>query len=330
LSRILITGINGFIGSSLAALLIKNGHSVKGIIRPTADLILLEDLSVQLFYGDVTEYDSLLPAVRETDLVIHVAGLASDWGPWRLFEAINIKGTQNMAHAAAAQQVKRFVHISTAALYGFPNQRDMDETFPQTKSIFPYCETKRIAEEWLWDFAKSTDMEVTAIRPGNVYGPKDHTFIVKYLEALESGKIAYVDHGWHLTCPVYIDNLTEAVYLACLEPAANGEAIIITDGLEITWKTFTEKLADALHVKYPSLSVPYFMAYGSAYILEAIYKLLRMATPPLLTRYRVCNGGTDYHFSINKARSVLNYAPGVSLDDAVQRTVEWYRSRKPC
>jgi nucleoside-diphosphate-sugar epimerase len=60
---------------------------------------------------------------------------------------------------------------------------------------FPYCETKKMAEQWLFGFARSTHMEVTAIRPGNVFGPRDHTFIEKYLDALIAGKIAYIVGG---------------------------------------------------------------------------------------------------------------------------------------
>ena len=324
MQTILITGVNGFIGSHVAEQLIKKGHTVRGLVRKTSDLSLIKDFDIQLFYGDITEPGSLLPALDGADLVVHVAGLASDWGPYEKFYRINVQGTQNIARAADKAGVKRFVHISTVALHGFGHKQPVDESFPMADTIFPYNESKKEAERWLFQFARETEMEITAVRPGNVYGPRDHTFIDKYLEALEQGKIAYIDGGRHKTCPVYIENLTDGILLACFKPEAAGEPFIITDGLDITWKEFTNALADAMGLKHPRLSVPYGLVYGIAWLMETAYKTFRIKTPPLLTRYRVMNGGRDYYFSIEKARKMLGYNPHVSFDEAVKRTVAWY------
>jgi len=328
MSRILISGINGFIGSNLAQALLQKGHDVAGIVRTNSDLSFIKDLKLELFRGDITSIDSLDAPMKNIDIVIHVAGLASDWGVYRRFYKINVQGTQNMAQAAAASAVKRFVYISTVALHGFHNQRYVDENFPMAQTIFPYNETKKQAEKWLFEFAQTCQMEVTAIRPGNVFGPKDHTFIEKYLAALEQGKGGYVDGGKHWTCPTYIENLSDGIIKACFDPRAVGEAFIITDGLEISWREFTEKLCAALQIKAPRLAIPFAVGYAMAGLMEFAYKTFRISNPPLLTRYRVSNGGRDYHFSIKKAEKLLNYRPLVSIDEAVSRTVKWYRNNK--
>lgn len=296
-------------------------------MRRTSDRKFLANLEVDLHAGDITERDSIVRAAEGVDVVVHVAGLASDWGPYDRFFSVNVTGTRNVAEAAQAAGVRRFVHISTTAIHGFAGFRDADETFPTPRTVFPYCETKRIAEEWLFDYSRSTPMEITAIRPGNVFGPRDHTFIGKYLDALKDGKIAYIDGGKRWTCPTYVGNLVDGILLACFEPAASGTVFIITDGLPIDWRTFTGKLADELGVESPKRSVPYWLAYGSAFVMETAYGLLRREKPPLLTRYRISNGGRDYHFSVGKARKVLGYEPRVGLDEAVRRTVMWYRRR---
>jgi len=328
MQTILITGVNGFIGSHVAERLLKEGHTLRGLVRKTSDLSLIEDFDIQLFYGDITEPDTLPPAVRGADIVVHVAGLASDWGPYERFYRINVEGTQNIARAADRAGVKRFVHISTVALHGFGHKQAVDESFPMADTIFPYNESKKEAERWLFEFARKTKMEITAVRPGNVYGPRDHTFIDKYLEALEQGKIAYIDGGRHKTCPVYIENLTDGIILACFKAEAAGQPFIITDGLDITWKEFTNALADAMGLKRPKLSVPYVLVYGIAWAMETVYKILRIQTPPLLTRYRAMNGGRDYYFSIEKAHRVLGYKPLVLFEEAIRRTVDWYKNRK--
>ena len=327
MQTILITGVNGFIGSHVAERLLKEGHKVRGLVRKTSDLSLIEGLDIQLFYGDITAPETLQQPLEGVDIVVHVAGLASDWGPYERFRRINVQGTQNIARAAAMAGVRRFVHISTVALHGFGHKQAVDEDFPMADTIFPYNESKKEAEKWLFEFAEQTAMEITAVRPGNVYGPRDHTFIDKYLEALEQGKIAYIDGGRHKTCPVYIENLVEGILLACFHERAKNEPFIITDGLDITWKQFTDALADAMGLKRPKLSVPYGLVYALAWLMEMFYKLFRIQTPPLLTRYRIMNGGRDYYFSIEKARRILGYEPRIPLEEAVKRTVQWYKQR---
>lgn len=328
MKKFFITGINGFIGSNIAKRLLDEGHQVSGIIRKTSDLKFLDGLDVKLTYGDITDRDSLAEPLKDVDVVIHVAALASDWGPYDLFYKINVEGTKNVAEVAAENNVKRFVFISSTVLHGFQNKRYQKEDDPLPKTKFPYCETKKLAEQWLFDFAKKTDMEITAIRAGNVFGIKDHTFAEKYLEALEQGKAGYIDGGKHWTCPVFSENLVDAILLAAEKPEAVGQAFIITDGYEIDWKTFTDKMADELGVKRPKLSTPFWLGYAIAGIMEYVYKLVNSKNPPLLTRYRISNGGTDYHFSIEKARNILGHEPKVKLDDAIKRTVEWYKNSR--
>ena len=185
-----------------------------------------------------------------------------------------------------------------------------------------------MAEEWLFDFARNARMEITCICPGNVFGPRDHTVIEQYLEILEKGQLAYINGGRSLTAPTYVENLLDAIEAACAVPGAAGESFFITDGLDITWKTFTEKFAAALGVPAPKFSFPFSIAYASGYIMEKLYLLLRSSSPPLITRFRVVNGGRDYHFSIDKAKRILGYDPLVTFEDGVERTVDWYRERK--
>ena len=325
---VLVTGVNGFIGSHVARRLLDLGCSVRGIVRPTSDLSFIDGLDIEIFRGDVTDQASLQEPMSGVDTVVHIAGLASDWGPYKLFYAVNVMGTRNTAETASRNSVGRFVHIGTAAVHGFPGFRDLPESAPMPRTPFPYCETKKIAERWLFDFARTSEMEVTSIRPGNVFGPRDHTFIQKYLDAMTAGRAGYIDGGRHLTAPVYVENLTDAILTACTCPAVRGEAFTITDGLVITWKEFTQKLASEMGISPPQLSIPFAAAYTLGAGWELAYRLLGVSTAPLLTRYRASNGGRDYHFSIEKARRLLGYRPAVGFAEAVARTVAWYRELK--
>ncbi len=323
MKKVLVTGANGFIGSNLCRRLLTEGCTVHALVRNSSSLKFLEGLPVRLFYGDITLPETLPLALEGVDTVFHVAGLAADWGPFSLFEKINFRGTQNVARAASATGTKRFVYVSTVAFHGFGKQ-NVREDDPPAKNLIPYAKTKLMAEQWLWNFSKTTAMEVTAVRPGNVFGVNDHTFLFKYIDALLQGKFAEINHGRSKTCPVYVENLVNIFLLAAREPQAAGNAYLATDGLDITWHQFNTALADRLDVPLPKTSIPFGMAMAAAKSYYALHRLLHIKSEPFITPYRVNNGGRDYHFSIQKLKEHFGYHPAVSLEEGLKRTVESY------
>ena len=329
MSRVLVAGANGFIGSHVVRKFIAEGDEVFSLVRANSDLSLLKECETVLCTGDITDPGSLGTCLKEINIVINAAGLVSDWGPYSDFERINLEGALHLLQAASSAGVHRFVHISSVAPHGF-GLRDVKEDDPMPPSPFAYVETKRLAEKAVFDFASSSGMEVTAIRPGNVFGPDDHTFIDQYLAAICEGKIALINGGRAWTCPTYIGNLVDAVWLASRSERAAGQAFLITDGLEIDWLKFTGDFARALGKKDTFVSVPYGIVLVIATLMEKIYQLSNSRKPPLLTRYRIMNGGRNYHFSIDKARELLGYDPKIGFEEAVEETVNWYVENFPC
>lgn len=321
-----ITGINGFIGSNLATRLITEGQEVSGLVRKTSDLSFLEGLKVKLFFGDLSNRVILDKATQGVDIVYHVAGLASDWGPIELFRKVNVEGTKNLLESSLNSGVKRFIFISSAAVHGFGSFHNATEDSPKTATIFPYCITKKEAEDLVNRFHRETGLPTLIIRPGNVFGPRDRVTFVKMAELLEKRQMVYINRGRPLTCPTYVENLVDAILLAGSRKDTEGETFIITDGLKITWKEYFDKIAEKLGVGRPLFSAPYCLAYSAGAVCEAILKLFRSKKPPIITRYRIAIAGKDYHFSIEKARTKLGYRPKVSLDEAMERTVKWYKS----
>ncbi len=322
--KILVTGANGFIGSNLCRRLLTEGFAVNALVRESSDLQFIENLSLQLFYGDITQPETLKPAMEGVRKVFHVAGLAADWGRFSIFEKTNFHGTKNVVLAAAEVGVQRFIYVSTVAFHGFGKQ-NVTEDDPPAKNLIPYAQTKLMAEQWLWNFAKTSPMEITVVRPGNVFGINDRTFIFKYIDALLRGKFAEINHGKSKTCPVYVENLVDIMMLIATEPKAVGNAYLATDGLDIRWHEFNEALAKQLGVSLPKTSLPYGPAMAAAKSYYAVHRLLGLRSEPFLTPYRINNGGKDYHFSIQKLKDHFGYVPKVGLDEGLKRTVESYR-----
>ncbi len=326
MSKILVTGANGFIGSNLVKRLIKDGHSVNSLVRKTSDLKFLDGVETKLFYGDINNLESLKTPMEEVEKVYHVAGLAADYGPFSLFEKVNFQGTKNVAQTACRANVKKFIYISTVAFHGF-GKANMTELSPVADNLIPYAKTKYMAENWLWKFNKESKMNITAVRPGNVFGINDHTFISKYIDAMLAGKFSEVNHGKSKTCPVFSENLIDIITLVGNSDKANGHAFVATDGLDIDWHTFNSKLAKRLNIKLPKTSIPYPVAYAVAKIYYGIHKSLGIKSEPFLTPYRINNGGKDYHFSIKKLQDFFDYKPKVDIDNSIKKTVEWYKNK---
>ncbi len=326
MEKILVTGANGFIGSNLVKRLVDSGNTVKSMVRKSSDLRFIKGIDTTIVYGDINDTESLEKAVEGMDKVYHVAGLAADWGPYKKFENVNFHGTQNIARVAYKNKIKKFIYISTVAFHGFGNI-NMTEESPVSKNLIPYSKTKYLAEKWLWEYSEETGMPVTAVRPGNVFGINDRTFISKYIDAMLKGKFMEVNKGKSKTCPVFIENLIDIITLVGDDDKANGEAFIATDGLDIDWHTFNTKLANALEIKLPNASIPYYVAMPVAKLYYGIHRLLGIKSEPFLTPYRINNGGKNYHFSIGKLNKYFDYRPKINIDEAMYRTVKWYKEK---
>lgn len=321
--KILVTGANGFIGSRTCLYLLARHHEVVGLVRKNSNLKLLEGSGVKLVYGDITDRESLRGLFDDVEIVIHTAGAVIDWGPYSHFEKQNLEGTQNIAIEAATGGVKRMIQISSVAVHGF-GKKHADENSGMMESDVAYSQSKIQTEKWLNEFANRTNMEIVIIRPGNVFGPYDEKFIAPYLDLIRKGQFVFINKGKSLTCPTYIENLVHGIELACTHPDAGGETFIITDGLDIAWKEFTDALHSELEVNPTRRSLPYYLVYFIAYLMELSYKAMRIQQAPLLTRYRINNAGRDYHFTVEKAQRILGYKPVTGFKDAVRKTIEWY------
>ncbi len=324
--NIFITGINGFIGSNLARYLKALNHSVSGTVRKSSDLSFLSDLKVKIFTGDINDEDFLLSCLNNQDIVFHVAALVTDWATRKAFYNVNIQGTKSVARSALKAGVKRFVYISSTAVYGLNGYRNRTEADTYPEKNFPYGASKRMAEVWLNTFSIQKNLPITIIQPANVFGPNDRTFFIKFAKALEQRKMAFVNSGKAITCPTYIENLVEALWLAATKIEAIGKTFIVSDGLNITWKQFIEKICQQLQLPAPRFSINFKIAYTLAALLEGVYRFFCIKQAPPITRYRICNAGKDYHFSITRAQNILGYSPRINIDEAIRRTVQWYKT----
>ena len=326
----LVTGATGFIGAHLVKRLLAEGHQVRCLVRASSDTSQLDQLDVEIAVGDLTSPRSLAGAAQGCRNVFHCAAQVSDWATAKEITRTNVEGTRNLLEASVAASVERFVHFSTTDVYGYPGGSAVDETHLAAGFQNWYAKTKLAAETEVVRVSKAHALEAVVLRPATVYGPGSTDVVGEIARAIQNRTMFLVDGGRTVAGLCYVDNLVDAAILALRHDAAPGQAFNVSDGLDITWREFTDALANGLGCSPVRWSVPYWAANGVGFSLEHGYRFLRrtirLKTPPLLSRQAVQVLGRNQDFSNLKARELLGWEPRVDYPAGLQATLAWLQA----
>ncbi|MGA8274335.1 MAG: SDR family oxidoreductase [Candidatus Sulfotelmatobacter sp.] len=307
----LITGIGGFIGSSLARELLQRGEQVRGIDNFSTGK--RENLARILGQIDFRQIDILdLEAVRQAcagaDYVLHQAAIPSV--PKSVLDPIgsnraNVDGTVNVLVAARDAKVKRVIYAASSSAYGdTPTLPKHERMTPDP--ISPYAVAKLASEHYLTSFYRCYGLETVALRYFNIFGPRQDPsspysgVMAKFITQMLAGQQPTIfGDGETSRDFTYIDNAVDANLLACKAPATDAAG-----------KVFN-------------------VATGRRISLNEVFKLLQPLTsysgPPA---YAAERGGDIKHSlaDISQAEKHLGYEPKVDFEDGLGRTVDWYRN----
>jgi ornithine--oxo-acid transaminase len=326
----LVTGATGFIGGHLAQRLVQEGHQVRCLVRASSDTTLLDGLDVEIAVGDLTSAGSLARATQGCRYVFHCGALVSDWATVEEIARINDGGTRSLLEASVAASVERFIHFSTTDVYGYPGKAAVDERHAATRFTNWYAQTKLAAEAQVRRIEKMNALDTVILRPATVYGPRSTDVVGEIARAMRHGNMLLVDRGRAVAGLCYVDNLMDAAALALHHDAAPGHAFNVSDGVDITWKEFTDDLARGLGCSQARWSLPFWAANGIGFSLEHGYRVLRKTTrltmAPLLSRQAVHVLAKDQDFSIRKAREMLGWEPRVDYATGLEATLAWLQA----
>ncbi|MEW5817673.1 MAG: NAD-dependent epimerase/dehydratase family protein, partial [Spirochaetota bacterium] len=181
---ILVTGASGFIGGHLAHQLFNGGYKVRALYRReklTPRLISLQAMGADIRRADLTIPEQRQAVLEKVDAVVHVAGLPSDWGDFKIFKRVNYDITAEILMEAEKAGCRVFVYISSISVHGFGEHRGTTESGPYYPLISHYQQTKKMAEDFVLRQNKNT-FRTCAVRPGNVYGPGDTTVFFRIFD----------------------------------------------------------------------------------------------------------------------------------------------------
>ena len=310
MSKYLITGGAGFIGSNIAENLINAGHSVRVIdnlstgklenIQPFMD-------KIDFIQADLTDYSTAQKAVDGVDYIIHQAAIPSVprsvADPMATNESI-VTATVNLFKAAVdAKTVKRIVQAASSSAYGdtptLPKKEDM---IPNPLS--PYAVAKLTQEYYAKAFYNVYGLEVLSLRYFNIFGPKQDptsfysAVIPKFITIMMQGKQPVI-YGDGLTSRdfTYIDNVVDANLRACTCAwPGNAEVMNIGCGERITLNN----------------------------LIESINSILGMYIEPKYEGERI--GDVKHSLAdITKAKSIIGYEPKVSVNEGLKKLVDWMK-----
>jgi predicted dehydrogenase/nucleoside-diphosphate-sugar epimerase len=246
--RLLLTGAAGFIGTRVAEVLaLREGWDVRALVHRPASAARLARLPVEMVQGDLQSPADVQRAMEGCDAVVHCA-VGTEYGNRRALHAVTVGGTRNLVAAACRANLHRFVHLSTIGIHDPNHPGTIDEGTPVApRAGDVYAQTKAKAEQEVLRAARR-GLPAVVLRPGCVYGPHGHTFVVNPLRALAEGRLVLQESADTPANTVFVDNLVEAIVRALEAPAdtVRGEVFTISDGDTVTWGEYFGFFAEHL------------------------------------------------------------------------------------
>jgi nucleoside-diphosphate-sugar epimerase len=334
MSRSLVTGGTGLLGSHIAEQLVARGETVRALVRPGSRTEFLQSLGVELVEGDLTDPESCDKAMQGVEVVYHAAAKVGDWGRWEEFQRGCLDATHHLAEAAIRRKVRRFVHISSTSAYGHPRDGSppVDESAPMGQGIWRlwdyYTLSKVLCEKDLWNLVADRGLNLTVIRPSWLYGERDRTTVARLYRKLRAGKVPLIGKGDNPISAIYAGDVAGAAILAADSARAAGQAYNITDQGPITQHDYFQLWAAACGGPPIRKRRRYGQVFRTAFALEAAWRLTRQPRPPLITRYATWLMGRYLSYSTAKARSELNWSPAMGYAESIERAVRWYENAK--
>jgi nucleoside-diphosphate-sugar epimerase len=307
-----ITGIAGFIGSSLARELLSRGENVRGVDNlSTGNRANLADIQDRIDFreADILDLDAMHRACAGVDFVLHQAALPSV--PKSVLDPLgsnraNIDGTVNVLVAARDAKVKRVVYAASSSAYGdTPTLPKHEGMTPDP--ISPYAVAKLASEHYMISFYRCYGLQTVCLRYFNIFGPRQDPsspysgVLAKFITQMLRGEQPTMNgDGEQSRDFTYIDNAVLANLLACQAPAekAAGQVFNVATARRVT-------LNETFH---------------------ALQKLTSFTGKP---KYGPERGGDIKHSlaDISKAEAGLGYKPVVDFEEGLRRTVDWYRQQ---
>jgi len=322
--RVLVTGASGFTGNHLCRRLIKDGFSVRALVRnPNRDRELLGH-GIETVLGDMRDQRSLVRALEGIDSVFHLAAVYRKENVSRkeMFET-HVQGTRSLLDGSIKGGVRRFIHCSTTGVHGDIEDPPANEESPFAPGD-PYQRSKAEGERVVLEYMRKSRLPIVVFRPGGIYGSGDLRFL-KLFKAIKAGRFAMIGSGEVRNQLIYIDDLIDGILLCATTERAIGNVYILAGNEPVTLNQLAHTIAEVLDVRPTRRRIPFTPVYLAGLVCEMICKPLGIDPP--LHRRRVKFFSNMRWFDISKAQAHLGFEPKIDLRTGLDRTAKWYQEQ---
>jgi nucleoside-diphosphate-sugar epimerase len=312
---ILVTGANGFVGSSLTRRLIRDSAiDVVAAVRSSANPIC-SNLNV-IAVGDLSPTNDWSQALAGVTMIVHTAARVHiirnhDANPLAEYRFTNVEGTLNLARQAARSGVKRFVFISSIKVNGeqtFGLTAYTPDDVPSPRD--PYAISKMEAEYGLRDLAMEGGMDVVIVRPPLVYGTGAKANFRALMLWLHRGIPLPLGAIHNLRSLVALDNLVDMLVTCLMHPLARNQTFLVSDDEDVSTTELLTRLARALNRSARLIPVP-----------ERLLTLVATLLGGKSLSQRLCG---SLRVDISKTRRLLGWSPVVTVDEGLRRAAEGF------
>jgi len=297
-TKYLVTGATGFIGSRLLSLLSAIECEVRLLARSKVNNY--ETVVCNLEKDRISKH-----ALESVDTIFHLAGFAHDMkDPSKvedLYRVINVDATVELAKLAVESGVKRFVFISSVKAGGRVISGKCINESDQNDPEGVYGKSKREAELNLLKIGSESGMHVSIIRPSLVYGPNVKGNLKLMLLGIKNGWFPPLPDMENRRSMIHVDDLVKAILLVAKDKRANGEIFIATDGTPYSSREIYETMCSLLNKEIPRWSIP-----------KLLFDLVAFISPQI--RYKVDKLFGDECYSSEKLQSI-GFKAKLSLRD---------------
>lgn len=312
---ILVTGATGFVGRVLVARLADEGRTFRVASR-RASAEPAQSRAPEIVVGDLAQPVDWGPALDGVDTVLHLAGRAHVLGREAQsddsFMRVNVDATRDLARAAAAAGVRRFVFLSSAKVMGEESSatgfRETDTPHP----VGPYATSKLLAERAALDVARDTGLSVVVVRSPLVYGPGVRANFLALIRAVDRGIPLPFGAVNNARSVIAVDNLVDAL-LACADaPRPKSDVYFAKDEPDLSTPDLIRAIAHALRRPARLIPIPPALLRLGGRILGRDDTMVRLIGTSVVDSSRI--------------RADLAWHPPLSSTAALDATIRWYRS----
>ena len=320
-----VTGANGFVGSHLVDYLLEKKYEVRCLVRKSSNLKWLQGKDVKIFDCGLLDVDGMSKAFKDANYIYHVAGVVKSKTPEGYFKG-NVDTTKVILEAASmnVSTLKKILIVSSQTTTGPSLDGKPVNELTSCNPITTYGRSKLAQENLSKSFMDK--LPITICRAPAVYGERD-TEIFIFFQTFNRGLMTTIGFDKKVISLIHVRDLVQGFSLASINEKAIGETYFISSEKYYTWDEVGDITSNVMHKKPFKVTVPHTIVYT----VSAIAQFLSLfSTKPATLNLEKGKDITQHAWicDTSKAMRDLGYRQQISLEDGINRTVNWYKQMK--